>query len=119
MNRYFLMIIFVLVVGCVHTRDPQTIPISQSNDEVMTCEQIQIEYASNTEIAAAKIKKNNSNDTQDAIVGFLIWPGLADFKNADGVKGNSLIDRNIRLKNIALQKGCNLSSYPEQPSRYI
>jgi hypothetical protein len=34
----------------------------------------------------------------------LVWPGLADFKNADGVEGNALLDRNIYLLALAKEK---------------
>jgi hypothetical protein len=73
---------------------------------------------SNTHIAEEKIKKNNINDIQDIFLGMFIWPGLADFKNADGVEGNALLDRNIQLKNMAAEKGCDIIDYPEQPERY-
>ena len=63
----------------------------------MTCEQIAIEYKANTEVAANRISKNRLDDTHDIIVGFLAWPGLADFRNADGNEGNALLDRNICL----------------------
>jgi hypothetical protein len=71
-------------------------------------------------VTAAKIKKNDDDDdVQDVMVGFFIWPGLADFKNADGIEGNALLDRNIRLKNIAIEKKCDfLASLPVQPVRY-
>lgn len=55
----------------------------------MNCAQIAIEYKTNSEVALAKISKNQSSDTQDILVGFLIWPGLADFQNADGTEGNA------------------------------
>lgn len=118
MLRYLLVVIIALMIGCAHTRDPQPVSLSQPSDNAMTCEQINTEYISNTETAAAKIKKNDEDDVQDVAVGFLIWPGLADFKNADGIEGNTLLDRNIRLKNMAIEKGCNVSTYPKQPERY-
>ena len=84
----------------------------------MTCDEIAIEYKVNTEVAGNKISKNESADTQDILLGALIWRGLADFKNADGNEGNALLDRNIRLREIALGNECDIQSYPPQPERY-
>jgi len=120
MKRTMLAILAGLALsGCANTRDPQAVSALQPNDIEMGCAQILTEYNSNTESAAAKIEKNDADDVQDVAVGFLIWPGLADFKNADGTEGNALLDRNIRLKNIAIEKKCDiLASLSEQPIRY-
>ncbi len=77
-----------------------------------------MEYRTNTDIATNKISKNRSKDGQDILLGFFIWPGLADFKNADGNEANALLDRNIYLKRVAQDKGCDVVSYPPQPERY-
>jgi len=77
-----------------------------------------VEYSTNTKVAANKIYKNNSDDTRDVVVGLLIWPGLADFKNADGIEGNALLDRNIYLRELAVNKGCEVVQWPVQPKRY-
>jgi hypothetical protein len=107
------------LTGCANTRDPQAINTIQDKDSDLSCTQIFTEYTSNTEIAAAKIKKNDDDDVQDAMVGLFVWPGLADFKNADGIEGNALLDRNIRLKNFALEKNCEgVANLPSQPVRY-
>ena len=58
------------------------------------------------------------DDVQDVLVGALIWPGLADFKNADGIEGNALLDRNVRLSEFAKMKDCDVSEFPHQPVRY-
>lgn len=108
----------LLMSGCVETRDPQPISTQHPDDTAMSCRDIETKYRSKTETAAAKIAKNIENDKQDAIVGFLIWPGLADFKNADGIEGNALLDRNIFLRELATQKGCDIANWPAQPKRY-
>jgi hypothetical protein len=49
------------------------------------------------------------------MLGFELLPlGLfaLDLKNADGHEGNALLDRNDRLKQIAIGKGCDVSRYP-------
>ena len=107
----------VLLAACVETRSPVLVDMVQTKDAAMTCDEIAIEYKVNTEVAANKISKNESADTQDILLGALIWPGLADFKNADGNEGNALLDRNIRL-DIALGNECDIQSYPPQPERY-
>lgn len=104
--------------ACVSTRDPQVVPVTQAGDAGMTCEDIVTEYRANTETAAAKIKKNSADDVRDVALGVLIWPGMADFKNADGTEGNNLLDRNVRLRNTAVAKGCDPSGLPAQPRRY-
>ncbi len=108
----------VLLTACVETRSPVLIDMVQTKDTAMTCDEIATEYKVNTEVATHKISKNESADTQDILVGALIWPGLADFKNADGNEGNALLDRNIHLREIALGKECDILSYPPQPERY-
>lgn len=114
-----LVVVGILLTGCANTRDPQTVSAINLSDDSITCEQIAIEYSSNTESATAKIKKNDDDDVQDFFVGILIWPGLIDVKNADGTEGNALLDRNIRLKNIAIEKKCSeVANLSVQPARY-
>ncbi len=113
-----LMGVAVLLTACVETRSPVLIDMVQSKDATMTCGDIVTEYKVNTEVATNKISKNNAGDTRDVLLGVLIWPGLADFKNADGNEGNALLDRNIRLREIAFGKECDILPYPPQPERY-
>ncbi|HAD86500.1 MAG TPA: hypothetical protein DCG48_03975 [Rhodospirillaceae bacterium] len=111
-------IISIAITGCANTRDPNPVGLKQAGDEKLTCRDIETEYRSNTNIATNKISKNNSDDGQDILLGFLIWPGLADFKNADGTEGNALLDRNNYLREVAVQKSCDTRSWPNQPTRY-
>ncbi|WP_417824958.1 hypothetical protein [Thalassospira lucentensis] len=115
----------IMLVGCItflsacaNTRDPNPVSMKASNDQHLTCSQIVTEYKANTSTAASKISKNQSDDDQDILLGVLVWPGLADFKNADGIEGNALLDRNIYLRELALEKNCDTTSLPIQPSRY-
>ena len=105
--------------GCVQSRSPQPVTVKQAGDAGLTCGQIAIEYKTNTEVALNKISKNNSGDTQDVLVGFFVWPGLADFQNADGTEGNALLDRNVYLREVAKEKKCEgMEHWPPQPERY-
>ena len=114
-----LLLALILLTGCVHTRAPQLVAIKQPNDNSLTCEQIAVEYKTNTEVAANKIATNKAADVHDFWVGFLVWPGMADFQNADGNEANALLDRNIYLKEVAKDKGCKeIESWPPQPERY-
>jgi hypothetical protein len=114
-----MVVLSCLCVGCVTTRAPQPVAIKQAGDAALTCEQIAVDYKTNTEVAANKIAKNRSDDTHDVVVGFFVWPGLADFQNADGVEGNALLDRNIYLRELAKDKGCQgIENWPAQPERY-
>lgn len=107
-----------LLTACANTRDPQVIKLNNDNDFKLSCSEIETEYNSNTFIATAKIAKNNDDDVQDVAVGLFVWPGLADFKNADGTEGNALLDRNIRLLELAKKNGCETAAYMPQPIRY-
>ena len=113
-----LMLLAVLITGCVHARVATLTPVKQTNDEQLTCAQLEREYKSNTEIAAAKIAKNESSDVRDFWLGVFVWPGLMDLQNADGNEGNSILDRNIYLRELARSKSCVVDSWPDQPKRY-
>jgi len=117
-NLIALVVLAFLFTGCANTRDPNPVMMKQANDLNLVCHEITVAYESNTEVATSKIDKNNGDDVQDVIVGALIWPGLADFKNADGIEGNALLDRNVRLLAIANKIDCDTSDYPPQPVRY-
>lgn len=117
--KTFLALALVILGGCVQARDPQLTAMKQGGDSALTCEQIATEYKANTEVAQSKIDKNRSNDRRDLLLGILVWPGLMDMKNADGNEGNSLLDRNVYLRELAKGKSCaGLESWPEQPARY-
>lgn len=117
--RFAGFFLILTIAGCVQTRTPQPVGIKQANDMDLTCPQIAIEYKTNTEVALNKISKNRSADTQDILVGLFIWPGLADFQNADGTEGNALLDRNVYLREIERHKNCpGMENWPGQPERY-
>jgi len=116
MKKYFICMLF-LCVACAATREPMPVKFNQIGDDNLTCEQIEVLYKTNTTIAKEKIYRNIQDDKKDILRGFW-WPGLVDLKNADGVEGNALLDRNIYLINIAKDKGCDVSGYPDQPERY-
>ena len=121
MNKSSVILVAMLLfglTGCANTRDPNPCLMKQTTDNGMTCEEIIAEYKANTDAATHKISKNIAGDGQDILLGLLIWPGLADFKNADGTEGNALLDRNLYLKELAGTKKCNTSDLPGQPSRY-
>lgn len=114
-----LLIFAVLLTGCVQTRVATLTPVQQPSDGQLTCEQVAREYRTNTEIAGAKIAKNESSDTRDFWLGVLVWPGLMDLQNADGNEGNALLDRNIVLRELARSKSCaGVDNWPAQPKRY-
>ena len=68
------LVAFLLVTGCVSTPVPNPVAMRQPTDSQLTCQQIAIEYKSNTEIAADKIRRNNAGDTHDIIVG--LWNSM-------------------------------------------
>jgi len=108
----------VMLAACAQTRDPHAVNMMNSDDSMLSCQALETEFRSNTEVAEYKISKNNSDDGRDVLIGFFIWPGLADFKNADGIEGNGLLDRNVYIKKLAAGKLCNVTNWPKQPTRY-
>ena len=112
------VVVMVMVTGCASTRTPAPVNMKCESDATLKCEQIKAEYEANTRSASAKIAKNNKADITDAFIGILIWPGLADFKNADGNEGNALLDRNMYLKELAAMQGCDVADFAPQPKRY-
>jgi hypothetical protein len=119
MSIVALIPLLLLVTACVPARVAQPIPMKQSADVDMTCEQIAIEYKSNTGVADGKIANNRRADKRELWLGILVWPGLMDLQNADGNEGNALLDRNVYLREVAKDKSCNgVDSWPTQPKRY-
>ena len=119
MNFFALMIVTCLIAGCVHRPPPQPVAVKQANDASLSCEQITVDYTANTEIAKNKITKNKSSDVDDALWIIFVWPGLANFQNADGNEGNALLDRNIYLREVAKSRGCKgMETWSPQPERY-
>ena len=112
------LLLSLLVIACVQTRAPQLMAMKQANDGTLTCDQLAVEYKTNTEVATKKIATNKTADVHDFWVGFLVWPGLADFQNADGNEGNALLDRNVYLLELAKDKKCTVDTWPAQPERY-
>ena len=112
------VITVLFLAGCVSTPEPNPISVRQDGDKDLDCKYLEAEYRGNTEAAARKISKNKSGDTKDALLGVLIWPGLADFNNAPGHEGNALLDRNSWLINLAQVQECETVGWPEQPDRY-
>ena len=109
----------LLIAACVPARVAQPTPMKQSADVDMTCEQIAIEYKSNTGVADGKIANNRRADKRELWLGILVWPGLMDLQNADGNEGNALLDRNVYLREVAKDKSCKgVDSWPTQPKRY-
>jgi len=117
--KNLLVLSLMILGGCVQARDPQLLAMKQAGDNSLTCEQIAVEYRSNTEVAQNKIIKNRANDRRELLLRILIWPGLFDLKNADGNEANALLDRNIYLREIAKGKSCaTVKAWPGQPERY-
>lgn len=114
-----LLLLAVFVTGCVSARVATLTPVQTANDGQLSCEQIEREYKANTEIAGAKIVKNENADKRDFWLGVFVWPGLMDLQNADGNEANALLDRNIYLRELAKSKPClDSERWPEQPKRY-
>jgi hypothetical protein len=117
MKRFLMLAL--LLGGCVQTRVATLTPVQQPSDAQLNCAQMELEYKTNTEIADAKIVKNEKADTRDFFLGVFVWPGLMDLQNADGNEANALLDRNLFLRGLAKSRACaNVERWPEQPKRY-
>jgi hypothetical protein len=86
MNSIRLLFVLMFMTGCVSTPIPRPVAMRQANDAQLSCQEIGIEYKSNTEVAADKIRRNQAGDTHDLLVGFFVWPRLADFNMPTGTK---------------------------------
>jgi len=118
MEKQLLILSIMSLTACALPRAPSPIQIVLLNDPELSCPEIQFEYRANTQAATAKILKNILSDQMESEQGCLVWPKLPDYKNADGLEGNALLHRNIRLRKLAETQDCNVSSYPEQPPHY-
>ena len=117
--KIFFALSLLILAGCVQAREPQLVAMNQTGDSMLTCDQIDVEYKANTEVARSKIAKNEANDRKELFLGIFVWPGLFDLKNADGNEGNALLDRNILLLGLAKAKACTgMGTWPGQPERY-
>ncbi|HYJ14899.1 MAG TPA: hypothetical protein VE170_05375 [Candidatus Limnocylindria bacterium] len=117
--KILLALSLVVLGGCVQARDPQLLAMRQVGDGALTCEQIAVEFKSNTEVALNKITTNRANDRRELVLGILVWPGLFELKNPDGNEANALLDRNIYLREAAKGKSCPaMETWPGQPERY-
>ncbi len=116
----FLLALSLLVLGaCVQARDPQLLAMKQASDSALACEQIAVEFKSNTEVAQNKITTNRANDRRELLLAIFVWPGLLELKNADGNEANALLERNIYLREVAKGKSCAaMEAWPGQPERY-
>ena len=118
-HKQYVLLFLLSLSACVPARVAQPIQMKQTADSSITCDQMAIEYKTNTEIATAKIAKNKSDDTREFWLGILVWPGLVDMQNADGTEGNAILDRNLYLKETAAGKNCaGIDGWPKQPARY-
>jgi hypothetical protein len=117
--KILLALSLVVLGGCVQARDPQLLAMKQAGDGALTCEQIAVEFKSNTAVAQNKIITNQANDRRELLLGIFVWPGLFELKNPDGNEANALLDRNIYLREVAKGKSCAaMETWPGQPERY-
>lgn len=116
--RYIALATALLAVSACAGRSPNLPVVAYDTDSIQTCQSLEREVVNNATAAQSKIAANNARDGGDVAIGVgsvLLLPlGLLalDLKNADGHEGNALLDRNERLKEIAVSKGCNVSRYP-------
>jgi hypothetical protein len=116
--RRLTLIATALALSACAGRTPEPTTVAFETDQIQECTTLENEVRSNASIAQAKIASNKSQDGGDiavsvvSVIFFLPGLFLLDTKNADGVEGNALLDRNERLKQIALSKGCDVSHYP-------
>ncbi len=118
MKKFLLFLSVMSLAACATARDPSPVSIVNPSDLELACADIHLEYKINTQMAASKISKNFFTDKTESERGCLIWPRLPDFKNAEGIEGNALLHRNVRLRKLAESKDCDIAQYPAQPPHY-
>lgn len=117
--KALLLLPAFLMVACAQARPPRPVSVMVSEDIQLTCKQIALEYQDNTTAATQKIEKNRSSDIEELFAALLIGPVVIDLQNADGVEGNALLERNLRLRTLAIEKNCDgVERWPGQPARY-
>lgn len=116
--KYLALAAALLAVSACAGRSPNLPVVAYDTDTIQTCSSLEREVLNNATAAQSKIAANNARDGGDVAIGVgsvLLLPlGLLalDLKNADGHEGNALLDRNDRLREIAISKGCDVSRYP-------
>lgn len=116
--RYIALATALLAVSACAGRSPNLPNVAYDTDTIQSCDRLEQEVQTNATTARSKIAANNARDGGDVAIGiasvlFLPLGLLAmDTSNADGHEGNAMLDRNDRLKEIAISKGCDVSRYP-------
>src|SRR4030095_5404805 len=83
-HKQSVLLFLLSLSACVPARVAQPIQMRQTADSSITCDQMAVEYKTNTEIAGAKIAKNNRDDTRELWLGMLVWAVVVEFKNGGG-----------------------------------
>ncbi|MDH5748882.1 MAG: hypothetical protein OEY85_06190 [Rhodospirillales bacterium] len=123
MKKFISLASIFLITACAG-REPMPVQTAAGADYDRSCKSLEVEYISNNNSARSKIAANKSSDEGDVALGVvgvvLFWPVLfaMDTKNANGVEGNALLDRNDHLRTIADSKECNVSAWPPAPAKY-
>jgi hypothetical protein len=118
LTKATIAILSLLALSACAGRSPNLPTIAYDTDSIQSCDALERQAVANAAEARSKIASNQSRDSGDIAIGVVstlfFFPGLfaLDTKNADGHEGNALLDRNERLKQIALGKGCDVSRYP-------
>src|SRR5882724_1737638 len=79
-HKQSVLLFLLSLSACVPARVAQPIQMRQTADSSITCDQMAVEYKTNTEIAGAKIAKNNEMTRGN--YGLVSWfgPGCLTYK---------------------------------------
>ena len=95
MKPAYAVIGLTLLTACTIEEQPIDYSNLRESDKTASCQDLEIEYTSNTDRASA-----------------LYSGGKSSFGEA-----NNLLDRNSSVKELAERKGCNTVLWPDQPEK--
>lgn len=104
----------VVVLGGCAAKQFSAMPMTQPDDDQLTCTQIQDQIAKNEQAAKILVKKDKNVESGNAaktvlsatpFIGILSAMAI-DLSNEEQVKARAIIDRNERLTYLKKQKGC-------------
>ena len=115
MNKLFVIVMAATVAGGCAGRDAHPVLLSQPQDTVVGCAQINAEMAANNAKIEDLSSEKGAKVAQNVIAGvagLFIWPlwFAMDFKDAAGAETVALQGRNGYLASLAVDKCKQVSS---------
>ena len=104
MRRVYLAAVFVLSACAGRTPDP--VPLSDPNDEVLSCQDMEKEMEENRRAAMHLAGVVDEVESRNMVAAFGL-PFIADLSDADRIEMRALVDRNRYLNLLHNSKDCD------------